>query len=92
MKDIVKNLAEMIHQSDQTVCFAIEFWDGDTIHFGALPQMTLRLKTEACARKILDTGFAGVSESYMAGELEIDIFLPVGLAGEQAMEQANNFE
>jgi hypothetical protein len=92
MKNIVKNLAEMIHQSDQNVCFAIEFWDGDTIHFGALPQMTLRLKTETCARKIIETGFIGVRDSYIMGELEIDNFLPLGLTGEQAMEQSNNFE
>lgn len=68
MKKIVNNLAQMIHQSDPMICFSIEFWDGDTIHYGNFPQATLCLKTENCARKIIDEGFLGLIESYMAGD------------------------
>ena len=72
MKKVIKNIAQMMHQSDPTACFAVEFWDGDAIRFGSFPQVILRLKTKSCARKIIRKGFLGFGESYMAGDLEIE--------------------
>lgn len=74
MKDIVTKLAAMIHHYDEATAFAIEFWDGDIISFGTLPRYTFRLKTEDCARNIIENGFSGVGMSVMTGELEIDPF------------------
>lgn len=62
----------MMHQSDPRACFAIEFWDGDAIRFGNFPQVTLRLKTKSCAKKIIRKGFLGFGESYVKGDLEIE--------------------
>ena len=62
----------MMHQSDPRACFAIEFWDGDAIRFGKFPQVTLRLKTKSCAKKIIRKGFLGFGESYVKGDLEIE--------------------
>jgi cyclopropane-fatty-acyl-phospholipid synthase len=72
MKKVIKNIAQMMHQSDPRACFAIEFWDGDAICFGKLPQVTLRLKTKSCAKKIIRKGFLGFGESYVKGDLEIE--------------------
>jgi len=72
MKKIIKNIAQMMHQSDPMACFAVEFWDGDAMRFGNFPQVTLRLKTKSCARKIIRKGFLGFGEAYMAGDLEIE--------------------
>ncbi len=72
MKKVIKNIAQMMHQSDPRACFAIEFWDGDAIRFGNFPQVTLRLKTKSCAKKIIRKGFLGFGESYVKGDLEIE--------------------
>ena len=72
MKKVIKNIAQMMHQSDPRACFAIEFWDGDAIRFGKFPQVTLRLKTKSCAKKIIRKGFLGFGESYVKGDLEIE--------------------
>ena len=72
MKKVIKNIAQMTHQSDPRACFAIEFWDGDAIRFGKFPQVTLRLKTKSCAKKIIRKGFLGFGESYVKGDLEIE--------------------
>ncbi len=72
MKKIIKNIAQMMHQADPRACFAIEFWDGDAIRFGNFPEVTLRLKTESCTKKIIRKGFLGFGEAYMAGDLEIE--------------------
>ena len=72
MKKAIKNIAQMMHQADPTACFAFEFWDGDVIRFGAVPRVTLRLKTKSCARSIIGKGFLGLGESYMEGDLDIE--------------------
>ena len=72
MKKAIKNIARMMHQADPKACFAFEFWDGDVIRFGAVPRVTLRLKTKSCARSIIGKGFLGIGESYMEGDLEIE--------------------
>ncbi len=72
MKKIIKNIAQMMHQSDPMACFAIEFWDGDAIRFGNFPEVILRLKTESCTKNIIRKGFLGFGEAYMAGDLEIE--------------------
>ena len=36
----------MMHHSCPDESFAIKFWDGDTISFGEIPCVTLRLKDE----------------------------------------------
>ena len=71
MKEIAKKLAQMMHQSDPDACFAVEFWDGDSLCFGESPSVTLRLKTEACVRRIIQKGFLGFGEAYMAGDVDI---------------------
>lgn len=72
MKKAFKNIARMMHQADPKACFAFKFWDGDVIHFGDVPQVTLCLKTKSCARRIIEKGFLGFGESYMEGDLEIE--------------------
>ncbi len=72
MKKALKNIAEMIHQSDPKACFAIEFWDGDAIRFGDVPWITLRLKTKNAAGSVIGKGFLGFGESYMEGDLDIE--------------------
>ncbi len=72
MKKAIKNIAQMMHHSDPQACFNIDFWDGDVIRFGNLPKVTLRLKTKRCAKRIIEKGFLGFGESYMAGDLEVD--------------------
>jgi len=72
MKKAIKNIAEMMHQSDPKACFAIEFWDGDAMRFGDVPRVTLRLKTKKAARSIIGKGFLGFGESYMEGDLDIE--------------------
>lgn len=72
MKKVIKNIAQMMHQADPRACFAIEFWDGDAIRFGNFPQVTLRLKTKSCVKKIIRKGFLGFGESYVKGDLEIE--------------------
>jgi len=72
MKKAIKNIAQMMHQADPKACFAFEFWDGDVIRFGAVPRVTLRLKTKSCARSIIKKGFLGFGESYVKGDLEIE--------------------
>jgi cyclopropane-fatty-acyl-phospholipid synthase len=72
MKKALKNIAEMMHQSDPKACFAIEFWDGDAMRFGDVPRVTLRLKTKNAARSIIGKGFLGFGESYMEGDLDIE--------------------
>ncbi|MGD2029408.1 MAG: cyclopropane-fatty-acyl-phospholipid synthase family protein [Desulfobacterales bacterium] len=72
MKKVIKNIAHMMHQSDPRACFAIEFWDGDTIRFGSFPEVILRLKTKSCAKKIIRKGFLGFGEAYMEGNLEVE--------------------
>ena len=62
----------MMHQADPRACFAIEFWDGDAIRFGNFPEVTLRLKTKDCTKKIIRKGFLGFGEAYMKGDLEIE--------------------
>ena len=76
MKKVIKNIAQMMHQTDPTACFAIEFWDGDAIGFGSFPEVILRLKTENSTKKIIRKGFLGFGEAYMEGELEIEKDLP----------------
>ena len=76
MKKVIKNIAQMMHQADPTACFAIEFWDGDAIRFGSVPEVKLRLKSENCTKKILKKGFLGFGEAYMEGDLEIEKDLP----------------
>ncbi len=76
MKNALKNIAKMMHQSDPKACFAIEFWDGDAICFGDVPRVTLRLRTKRCAGRIIRKGFLGFGESYMKGDLEIENDLP----------------
>jgi cyclopropane-fatty-acyl-phospholipid synthase len=72
MKKVIKNIAQMMHQADPRTCFAIEFWDGDAISFGNFPEVTLRLKTKDCTKKIIRKGFLGFGEAYMKGDLEIE--------------------
>ncbi len=76
MKNAFKNIAKMMYQSDPAACFAIEFWDGDAICFGEIPQVTLRLKNKKSAVRIIRKGFLGFGESYMMGDLEIEDDLP----------------
>ena len=71
MKTAFKKIAEMMHHSCPDECFAIEFWDGDTISFGETPRVTLRLKDENCVKKIIRSGYCGFGESYMAKAIEI---------------------
>ena len=71
MKTAFKKIAEMMHHSCPDECFAIEFWDGDTISFGEIPCVTLRLKDESCVKKIIRGGYCGFGESYMAKAIEI---------------------
>ena len=61
----------MMHRSDPEACFSFEFWDGDIVRFGDFPRVTLHLKTKNCARGIIEKGFLGFGESYMAGNLEV---------------------
>jgi cyclopropane-fatty-acyl-phospholipid synthase len=72
VKKVIKNIAQKMHQADPTACFAIEFWDGDAIRFGSFSEVILRLKTENCAKKIINKGFLGFGEAYMEGDLEIE--------------------
>jgi cyclopropane-fatty-acyl-phospholipid synthase len=71
MKKVIKNIAQMMHQSDPGASFAIEFWDGDSIRFGSFPEAILCLKTQECTKKIIRKGFLGFGEAYMGGDLEI---------------------
>lgn len=71
MKEVVQRLAQMMHQTDPDACFAVEFWDGDSLCFGEKPGFTLRLKSAASVRKIVQKGFLGFGEAYMAGDLDI---------------------
>ncbi|MFH1992622.1 MAG: cyclopropane-fatty-acyl-phospholipid synthase family protein [Pseudomonadota bacterium] len=72
MKQVIKDIAQMMHQADPTSCFSVEFWDGDAICFGNSPRVTLRLKTKKCAQNIIEKGFLGLGESYTNGDLEIE--------------------
>ncbi len=64
MKKAIKNIVQRMNQYDPKACFAIEFWDGDAIRFRNVPQVTLRLKTKSCAKRIIGKGFLEFGESY----------------------------
>ena len=72
MKQIFRNIACMMHQADPNATFAFEFWDGETVAFGDLPRVTLRMKTKGSARQILKKGFLGLGETYMFDEVEVE--------------------
>jgi cyclopropane-fatty-acyl-phospholipid synthase len=89
VKEAIKNIARLMHQADPKASFSFEFWDGDAIRFGNIPQVTLRLKSKSCAARIIEKGFLGFGESYIAGDLEVDNDLPELLRLGISMDFAN---
>ena len=72
MKRAFKDIAKIIHQKNPEASFAIEFWDGDSIHIGDKPKFVLRFKSIRGAKRILRDGYVGFGESYMEGDIEIE--------------------
>jgi cyclopropane-fatty-acyl-phospholipid synthase len=72
MKNAFKDLVLRVKSAEPNASLIIEFWDGDILTVGKQPIATLRLKSEACVRKILAEGFAGFGEAYMQGILEVE--------------------
>jgi len=71
-KAFLKQIARLMHQADPSASFAFEFWDGETIRFGAPPKVTMRLKSKSCGDQIISKGFLGFGEVYMDGNLEVE--------------------
>jgi cyclopropane-fatty-acyl-phospholipid synthase len=72
MKSFFQEVASLMHQADPEAAFAIEFWDGDSVHFGDSPKFILRLISKKGAQRIISNGFLGFGEAYMAQEIEVD--------------------
>lgn len=72
MKRAMQHLAESIRQSDPEARFVFELWDGERLAFGTPPAVTLKLKSEQSAGRLLTDGFLGFGEVYMAGDLEVE--------------------
>lgn len=71
VKEAFKQLAREMHRADPGASFALELWDGEVFGYGDEPEVVLRLKSPACAKRIMAGGFLGFGEAYMAGELEV---------------------
>ncbi len=76
MRDIFRNLADKMHQSDPSTAFAVVLWDGERIEFGEKPAFTLHIKSEKSAREIAVRRFFGFGEAYTNGEIEIEGSMP----------------
>jgi len=72
MKNTLKDLILRIKKAEPNVSLAVEFWDREIFSTRPQPIATLRLKTEAGARKILAEGFPGFGEAYVQGVLDVD--------------------
>ncbi len=72
MKDVYKNIAELMHKSNPESSFAIEFWDGEILKYGDKPAVALKLKSKDAAGRIIGDGFLGFGETYMNGEIDVD--------------------
>jgi cyclopropane-fatty-acyl-phospholipid synthase len=72
MKKTFENIAEMMHHAAPEMSFAFKFWDGNSICFGDVPQVTLWIKHKNALKRIIGNGFLGFGESYTAGELEVE--------------------
>jgi cyclopropane-fatty-acyl-phospholipid synthase len=72
MKQAMKELAALLHQTDSSASFSFEFWDGEIIGFGGAPKVKLRVKSLKAARSLFVEGFLGFGEAFMSGDLEVE--------------------
>lgn len=71
MKRALKNLTEMIRQTDPDASFAMEFWDGESLKVGDDPKFALRFKSEETVRDLMARQWPAFGEAYTSGDIEV---------------------
>jgi cyclopropane-fatty-acyl-phospholipid synthase len=73
MKQTLHKLFQQFSDYFHDTPFAVEYWDGETRHYGqGEPAFCLCLRTPAAVRRVLRDSALGFGEAYMDGEIEIE--------------------
>lgn len=72
ISEAIGRLAGTIHHADPSACFCFSLWDGRILKFGDQPKVVMYIRTPLAAREMLNKGFLGFGEAYMAGTIEIE--------------------
>ncbi len=72
MKKAIKNLIRMIQQVEPIPQLEMVLWDGESLGCGGRPRVSLRIKAEIGARRLIGDGFLGFGEAYMQGDLDVE--------------------
>lgn len=92
MKKNLKRFLVLLSDSVPDVSFAVRFWDGDRLDFGAgPPEFFLALKNPGAAKSVLRNGELGFAEAYMAGNIDVagdfSQLLRLGVQAENRVKQ-----
>ena len=73
MKNALRNMIEVMRESDPSARFEVRLWDGDVLKYGAGENdFVLSFHTRNALSRIFGDGFLGFGECYMDKEIEIE--------------------
>jgi len=72
MQKIITEILHKLSQRNRQVSFAVEFWDGNSKHFGAAAeQFRIIFRSEDAIKNILSGGTLAFGEEYVAGNIDV---------------------
>jgi len=73
MNNTLRQLLRALSNSDKSVPFEVQFWNGEKIRFGnAQPDFVLIFHTKYAQKRVLLSGILGFGEEYMTGNISVE--------------------
>ena len=60
------------HLRRHDIPVTVELWNGTSVALGAAPSVTIRVRSAAALRRMLDPSFASLGRAYVEGEIDVD--------------------